>query len=175
MIQGTEVLKIILDRGETLSGRLLLYDALSMTFRELQLRQDPDAEPISELIDYQGFCGIPTRQALETPPAVANLGAAELKRRMDAGWKPFVLDVRAPGEAAIAKLDFADRLHPHGRVLELVDELPRDRDIVIHCKRGGRSAMACAALAGAGFERLYNLEGGILAWSESVDPGVPAY
>jgi adenylyltransferase/sulfurtransferase len=175
MIQATEVVKIILDLGEILSGRLLLYDALSMRFREIQLRPDPSAEPIRELIDYEGFCGLQTSEASEMTASFSNISVVELKRRLDAGWEPFVLDVRASGEAAVAKLDFSDRLHPHSRVLELVDELPRDRDIVVHCKRGGRSATACAALAGAGFDRLYNLQGGIIAWSEEIDPSVALY
>lgn len=175
MIQATEVLKIILDLGETLSGRLLLYDALSMRFRELQLQVDTSAAPIHELIDYQGFCGVSEPKESIMPASVASISVSELKQRMDSGWAPFVLDVRGAGEAEIATLGFADRLHPHSRVLELVDELPGDRDIVVHCKSGGRSAMACAALAGAGFERLFNLEGGITAWAQEIDPNISIY
>jgi adenylyltransferase/sulfurtransferase len=176
-IQATETVKILLGKGTTLSGRLLLYDALHMRFRELKLRRDPLARPITGLIDYRQFCGVPG--AVHDDPATSEpfqrIGAVELKRRLDGGWKPFVLDVRKPHEAEIVALSFADRLQPHERVAEIAGELPRDRDIVVHCKAGGRSARACEALAGLGFERLYNLEGGITAWSAEVDSSVPRY
>jgi adenylyltransferase/sulfurtransferase len=101
--------------------------------------------------------------------------ARELASRLDGGWKPYVLDVRKPHEAEIVKLAFADRLKPHEEVVAIAAELPRDRDIVVHCKMGGRSAKACETLAALGFTRLYNLEGGITGWARDVDPSLPTY
>lgn len=176
-IQATETIKVLLGTGTTLSGRFLIYDAMRMEFRELKLRKNPDAKPITELIDYQQFCGFP--QASEAPAAgeerFNRLGVAEAKERLDSGWKPFVLDVRKAHEADIVKLDFADRLEPHETVLDIATELPRDRDILVHCKMGGRSAKACEALSAAGFERIYNLEGGITGWAREIDPSLPTY
>ncbi|MBK7760784.1 MAG: molybdopterin-synthase adenylyltransferase MoeB [Deltaproteobacteria bacterium] len=176
-IQATETIKILLGQGTTLSGRLLLYDALNMRFRELKLRRDPDAKPITQLIDYQEFCGVP--KASDAPPAepFSRLSVTAAKARLDAGWAPYVLDVRRSSEAEIVKLAFADRLQPHTEVLHIADELPRDRDILIHCKLGGRSAAAAQALADAGFDpqRLYNLDGGITAWAQEIDPSLPTY
>lgn len=178
-IQATETVKILLGRGNTLSGRLLLYDALGMKFRELKLRRDPNAKPITELIDYEQFCGVPANDhAVEQETTVAafqKISAKDLKKRMDDGWKPYVLDVRKPHEADIAKLDFADRLHPHEQIAAIAGELPRDRDIVVHCKLGGRSATACDTLASMGFTRIWNLEGGITAWAMDVDPTIARY
>lgn len=175
-IQATETVKILLGVGNTLSGRLLLYDALNMRFRELKLRRDPDALPITTLIDYEQFCGLnlPEEEAPGGEP-FARLAVGEVKRRLDGGWRPYVLDVRGPHEAEIVRLGFADRLQPHTDVLEIVDALPRDRDILVHCKMGGRSAKACEALATAGFTRLFNLEGGITAWAKEIDPSLPTY
>ncbi len=175
-IQATETVKIILGHGETLSGRLLLYDALNMRFRELKLRRDPDAEPITELIDYEWFCGLQTNEEDEKmADPFERISVSEAKSRMDDGWKPFVLDVRKPHETEIVKLDFADRFQAHEDVLDIVADLPRDRDILIHCKMGGRSAKAAAALAGAGFTRLFNLEGGITSWAKEIDTSLPTY
>lgn len=103
------------------------------------------------------------------------MSVKEIKEKMDAGWSPFVLDVRRPDEVAFVALDFADLHQPHGEVLEVIDSLPKDRDIVIHCKMGGRSAMAAKALAGAGFTRLINMEGGITAWANEIDTSLPTY
>jgi len=177
VIQATETVKILLGKGNTLSGRLLLYDALSMRFRELKLRRDPHAKPITELIDYQQFCGIPGVSAHDEDDAEAfdRIDVVEFKTRWDAGWRPYVLDVRRPAEAEIARLSFADKLQPHGEVATIAGELPRDRDIVIHCKLGGRSAKAAATLAGLGFDRVFNLEGGITAWSKTIDASIPTY
>lgn len=177
VIQATETVKIILGLGTTLSGRLLLYNALDMKFRELRLRKDPEGKPITELIDYVQFCGVPANDhvAEATVPAFENITAKDLKKRMDEGWKPFVLDVRKPFEADIAKLGFADLLEPHETVANIAAKLPKDRDIVVHCKLGGRSAKAAETLAGLGFTRLFNLEGGITAWSNDIDPSIPKY
>jgi adenylyltransferase/sulfurtransferase len=175
-IQATEVVKILLDKGTTLSGRLLTYDALNLRFRELKVRPDPNRKPITELVDYERFCGLtPDPEAEVAKAPYTSITPAELKARLDSGWKPYVLDVRKPHEAEIVKLDFASRLHPHETVLEIADELPGDVDIVVHCKLGGRSARAAEALAAVGFTRLYNLEGGIVGWARDVDPKLPTY
>jgi molybdopterin/thiamine biosynthesis adenylyltransferase/rhodanese-related sulfurtransferase len=176
-LQATEVLKILLELPGVLSGRLVLYDALEMSFRELRLRRDPDAPPITELVDYEAFCGVPGRAHEEPPAAFRRVTARELAERRAAGWRPFVLDVRQPHEADIVTLPFVDRLQPHTRVAEIAAELPRDRDIVVVCKLGSRSARAAEALLGEGFEpgRVYNLEGGVVAWATDVDPSLPTY
>ncbi len=176
-IQATETIKILLGKGETLSGRLLLYDALNMKFRELKLRKDPSVEAPTELIDYQQFCGIPS--AGEEEPVgdegFERISVTEAKAKLDAGWEPFVLDVRGDGEASIVKLDFVDRIYKHDEILKIQGELPKDRDILVHCKMGGRSAKAAAALSKAGFTRLTNLEGGITAWANEIDTSLPTY
>lgn len=186
-IQATETLKILLGKGTTLSGRLLLYDALNMSFRELKLRRDPDAKPITELIDYEQFCGMPANDheteegdmlgKLFGKKKYHSIGVSEAKAKLDDGWKPFVLDVRKPHEADIVKLSFVDRIHPHETVASIVSELPESGDILVHCKMGGRSAMAIASLISAGVDpsRLYNLDGGITGWAQQVDPSLPTY
>ena len=179
-IQATETLKILLGQGNTLSGRLLLYDALNMRFRELKLRRDPDAAPITGLIDYVQFCGAPANDhetASEGAVSFHRIDVKNAKTRLDAGWSPFVLDVRRPAEAENVKLAFADRLQPHSEILAIAAELPRDRDILVHCKMGGRSATAIQSLVGAGFDpqRLFNLEGGIVGWAQQIDPSLPTY
>lgn len=178
-IQATETLKILLGIGNTLSGRLLLFDALGMSFRELKLRRDPNAPKIERLIDYDQFCGVPktTGSKEEHPGAVGafrRLHAREVAERRAAGWRPFVLDVRGASEAAIVKFPWADGLIPHTEVAARIEELPRDREILVHCKLGGRSAQAAAVLAAAGFE-VTNLEGGIVGWAKDVDPSLPIY
>ena len=175
-----ETLKILLGKGATLSGRLLLYDALNMRFRELKLRRDPEARPITELIDYVQFCGVPANDHdtdQQESAVFQSIDVKTAKARLDEGWAPYVLDVRKPNEAAIAKLAFADRLEPHETVANIAEELPRDRDILVHCKMGGRSAKACEALIGAGFDpsRIHNLEGGITGWAKEIDPSIPVY
>ncbi len=181
-IQATETVKVLLGKGNTLSGRLLLYDAMNMRFRELRLRNDPDAKPITELIDYEEFCGVPGHDHLDLPSTTADgtfhrIGALGAKERLDAGWAPYVLDVRKPHEAQIASLSFADRLQPHEEVLDIATSLPRDRDILVHCRSGMRSAHAIETLILNGFDanRLYNLEGGILEWARDIDPSLPSY
>ncbi len=177
VIQATETVKIILGQGSTLSGRLLLYDALNMKFREMKLRVDPNAKAITELIDYQQFCGIPAAtaetEAVEEP--FINVAPAELASRRSGGWDPFVLDVRKPHEADIATIGFADLLQPHDQIAVVIDQIPRDRDVVVYCKKGGRSAKAARVLAENGFTQLFNLDGGINAWSAEVDQSVPRY
>ena len=180
VIQATETVKIILGVGETLSGRLMLYDALDMSFRELKLRRNPDcaicgAQPrVTELIDYQEFCGIP---ATEPAPAsgFTDLTAVEVKARFDQGWSPFLLDVRKPFEANIVRLDH-DLLRPHTEVVAGDHSgVPRDREVLVICRMGGRSAQAAQALVQAGYEGVFNLDGGLTAWATDVDPSLPTY
>ncbi len=176
-IQATEALKILLGIGEPLVGRLLLYDALAMRFEELKLRRDPkcplcgENPTIKELQDYAAFCGIGRGEEAE---AVEEIGAAELKRRLDAGDPLEVIDVREPHEFAIAKIP-GTRLIPLGSLSEHLHELDTARTYVVHCKSGARSAKAIGQLRRVGFKRLLNLKGGILAWSKEVDPSVPTY
>ncbi len=172
-IQATETIKILLGQGTTLAGRLVVYNALDMTFRELKLRKDPNCPEISELIDYQQFCGIPGQE--EANVDFTQISVQETKERLDEVWEPYVLDVRGQQEADIVSFEFADQLQPHTDVLSIVDELPRDRDILVHCKMGGRSAYACEVLAEAGFTRLFNLDGGIVGWAQQIDPNMPTY
>jgi len=178
-MQATEAVKIVLGRGETLSGRLLLYDAMTMRFREVKIVARDDAPPITELIDYVGFCG---QKQAEGAAAIASarerfarIGVAEANSRLQKGWEPFVLDVRSKTEANIVSLPFRDMLQPHRQMKHIQSQLPRDRDILVHCKTGIRSASACAALAEMGFERLYSLDGGINAWAREIDQSMPTY
>ena len=172
VIQATETIKLLTGLGKTLSGRLLLIDALTMAFREIKLKRDPRRARVEGLIDYEDFCRVELPSD-ETP--FERITALELKRRLDEGWQPYILDVRKPHEAEIVSLPHVDRLHPHESVAEIVDELPRDQDIVVACKSGGRSTKAAGTLAAAGFTRLFNLDGGVLGWAEQVDPTLPIY
>ena len=188
VVQATEIVKIILGIGETLSGRLMLYDALGMSFRQLKLRKNPDCvicgpnPTVTELIDYNQFCGVPTAAEGARPTDVAadgegfaRLGVAEIKAKLDSGWAPFVLDVRKPHEADIVKFDFADVLIPHETVSAELARIPSDRDILVHCKMGGRSAKAAKALVEAGYGNVTNMEGGITAWANEIDTSLPTY
>jgi len=178
-IQATETVKILLGKGTTLSGRLLLYDALHMRFRELKLRKDPDARPITGLIDYHQFCGVPrpgTAASAEGPEGFARLSPAAVAERRAAGWAPLVVDVRKPHEWDIVKIGFADLFIPHEDVLANgLPGVPKDRPVLVHCKSGARSAKAAAALVAAGFSEVTNLEGGILGWAREIDPSLPTY
>jgi adenylyltransferase/sulfurtransferase len=178
VIQATEVIKLILGRGEPLIGRLLLVDALAMKFRELKLRKNPDcpvcgAHPtITKLIDYNEFCGIRGEEApVET--GVPEIQVEELKRRLDAGEDVFVLDVREPHEYQICNI--GGHLIPLGDLPKRVNELDSSREIVAHCRSGARSAKAVNFLRQAGFRKVHNLAGGILAWADRVDPKMPKY
>ena len=179
VIQATETVKIILGKGTTLSGRLMLYDALEMDFRQLKLRKNPDCVICSdratqtELIDYVQFCGAPSHEASE-PQRFEELSVAEVSRRRQEGWEPFVLDVRKQAEADIVSLG-ADTLIPHEEVGERLAEIPRDRDILVHCKMGGRSAKAAQVLGRAGYEGVFNMAGGITAWATEIDTSLPTY
>ena len=173
-IQATETLKLLAGIGTTLSGRLLLYDALNMKFRELKLRRDPNRVPITRLIDYEQFCGI--GPALEVPvEPFERITVTQFDTRWKEGWRPYVLDVRKPYEQDIARFPHTERLEALDRLPEIVAELPRDREIVLVCRSGGRSAKAAEFLAEQGFDKLFNLEGGTLAWSRDIDPTLPTY
>jgi sulfur-carrier protein adenylyltransferase/sulfurtransferase len=178
VIQATEVIKLILGSGELLVGRLLLVDALAMRFRELRLRKNPEcpacgANPtIRELIDYQEFCGIRGEEA-PVSSGVPEIRPEELKARLDAGDDVFILDVREPHEYGICNL--GGHLIPLGELPARLNELDSSRDIVAHCRSGVRSAQAVTLLRQAGFAKVKNLAGGILAWSDKVDPSVAKY
>ena len=174
MLQAIETIKLIVGIGEPLVGRLLHFDALKVKFRELNLRRDPECPVCGENptifspIDYEQFCGARNEDAIPT------MSAHELKRKMDAR-EPFeLIDVREAFEYEIARIDGA-KLIPLGEIAERVDELQRERPIVIHCHSGRRSAEAVRLLQQRGFANVYNLEGGIDAWSDQIDPNVPKY
>ena len=179
LIQATETVKLILGVGEPLVGRLLLYDALAMRFRELKLRKNPECPvcgehpTIHELIDYQEFCGIPN-QPHQPAATEGDIDPTEVKAKIDRG-EPFVLiDVREPHEHQICNIPYA-RLIPLGDLPKRVNELDSADEIIAHCKSGMRSAKAVDFLKQAGFRKVRNMKGGILAWSDKVDPSVPKY
>jgi molybdopterin/thiamine biosynthesis adenylyltransferase/rhodanese-related sulfurtransferase len=174
MLQAIETLKLILGIGEPLVGRLLHFDALKIKFRELNLRRDPQCPVCGENptifspIDYEQFCRV------RDEGAIPEMSPHELKRRMHAG-EPFeLIDVREPFEYEIARIDGA-KLFPLGEITERLDELKREQPIVVHCHSGKRSAQAVRLLQQRGFANVYNLEGGIDAWSDQIDSNVPKY
>jgi len=177
-IQAMETIKLILGAGEPLVGRLLLFDALMMKFRELKLRKNPDCpmcgekRTITKLMDYQEFCGIRGEEAASTV-SVPEITPNELKARLDRGDDLYILDVREPHEYQICQI--GGHLIPLGDLPRRVSELDSSREIVAHCRSGKRSADAVAFLRQAGFKKIWNLKGGILAWSDEVDPRVPKY
>jgi molybdopterin/thiamine biosynthesis adenylyltransferase/rhodanese-related sulfurtransferase len=181
-IQATEAIKLLLGKGRPLIGRLLRYDALEMRFQEFKVRRHPacpvcgERPSITQLIDYEQFCGL---RGQESPPAAAAEGAGEitveeLKRRLDQGEDLFILDVRNPEEYQICRLP-GSVLIPLGQLAQRHQELPRERELIVHCKSGVRSARAIHFLRQQGFTRLKNLKGGILAWVERIDPTQPRY
>ncbi len=185
LIQATETVKLILGIGEPLIGRLLLYDALGMRFRELKLRKNPecpvcgDHPTITQLIDYHQFCGVPSPKDPATPVEETKVNEGEidvieLKQKIDRGDKFTLIDVREPHEYRICSIPGA-KLIPLGEFAQHVNEFNSDDDIIIHCRSGMRSAKACAVLREAGFEHVRNVVGGILAWADKVDPTVPKY
>jgi adenylyltransferase/sulfurtransferase len=195
VIQATEVIKLILGIGEPLIGRLLLIDALGMSFRTLKLRKNPECpacgtHEIKELIDYDQFCGIAPPAAVgplevsshgmtdanaNLVDGIPQMTVEDLKARMDAGTAPFILDVREPHEYAIVNLGVPQI--PVGQLPDRISEIPvaKDAEIVTHCKTGGRSQKAALALKAAGFTNVKNLAGGITAWAERIDTSLPKY
>jgi adenylyltransferase/sulfurtransferase len=184
LIQATETVKLILGIGEPLVGRLLLYDALGMRFRELRLRRNPecpvcgDRRTITRLIDYHQFCGVPAPASAapgqETKMNAGEIGVTELKAKLDRGDNFVLVDVREPHEYRLCSIP-GSKLIPLGELPKRIGELDPAAELVVHCKSGGRSARACGVLRQAGFQRVRNLVGGILAWSDKVDPSVPKY
>jgi molybdopterin/thiamine biosynthesis adenylyltransferase/rhodanese-related sulfurtransferase len=178
-IQAMETIKLILGKGETLVGRLLQFDALAMRFREFKLRKDPacpicgEHRTIHKLIDYAEFCGIRGEEAPAPAATVPEITPRELKARLDRGDDLYILDVREPHEYQICNI--GGHLIPLGEILKRVHELDSSREIVAHCRSGKRSAEAAEFLRKAGFRKIWNLKGGILAWSDEVDSSVPKY
>ena len=183
LVQATEAVKLILGTGELLVGRLMLYDALAMRFRELKLRRNPecpvcgDHPSITKLIDYHQFCGVP-QQVPATPQSTAvadgELDPTTVKQMIDRGEKFVLIDVREPHEYKICNIPFA-KLIPLGELPKRVSELDPADQIVAHCKSGARSAKAVDFLKQAGFKQVKNMKGGILAWSDKVDSTVAKY
>jgi len=181
VMQAIEAVKMIVGIGEPLVGRLMHFDALKMKFREFRVRRDPgcpvcgESPTITELIDYDQFCGIPQAQAAEeAEPPVPEICVEDLKAKQDRGDKFVLLDVREQYEYDIAKIQ-GSQLIPLGELHSRMSELDSADEIVIHCKSGVRSAKAVRQLQKAGFAKLFNVEGGIGAWADRVDPSVPKY
>lgn len=180
LIQATEALKLIIGEGEPLIGRLLHFDASKMRFREFNLRRDPECPVCGEHptilhpIDYNQFCKTETGDAMELDGEIPTLTVHELKQKMDAG-EPFTLiDVREQWEYDHARIP-GSRLVPLGELEARTEELPREGLLILQCHSGGRSAQGTQLLQHAGFANVYNLEGGIDAWSRDIDPTVPRY
>ncbi|MCH2570273.1 MAG: molybdopterin-synthase adenylyltransferase MoeB [Planctomycetes bacterium] len=181
VIQATEAVKLILGTGKSLIGRLMIYDALDMTFREMKIRRNPECPlcgenpTIKELIDYEQFCGIPSQQedtSLSEPNWEINV--SDLHAQIQGDPKPFILDVRNPVEYEICKLP-ESVLIPLSQLPQRTGELDPDKEIIVHCKTGQRSAQAVEFLRQAGFQKVKNLLGGIEAWAEEIDADMPTY
>jgi len=182
VIQATETIKIILGRGSTLAGRLLLYDAMDMKFREVKLRRDPacpacgDHPTIHEVVEYEQFCGLPPTETKEEEEALTedDITPAQLKQMMDGNPDLFVLDVREPYEIAICRIEGTWEI-PLGQIPQRFAEVPKDRDVVVHCKLGARSAQAVEFLKSRGYANVKNLAGGIIRWIDDVDESLNRY
>jgi adenylyltransferase/sulfurtransferase len=180
LMQATEAVKLIIGKGETMIGRLLLYDALAMKFRELKLRKDQKCPicgtnpTIHALIDYEQFCGIGTPAERVVLDPEYEISVKELSAKISDHGDTFILDVRQPHEYDICRIA-GSTLIPLNELPTRIHELDRNWEIVVHCKMGGRSAKAVKFLREAGFEKVKNLKGGILAWSDEVDSSVPKY
>ncbi|OLT27648.1 adenylyltransferase/sulfurtransferase MoeZ [Nocardiopsis sp. CNR-923] len=174
-VMVNEAIKLITGIGEPLVGRLLIFDALEMSWREVKVRKDPDTEPVTELIDYEAFCGAVSDEAAEAA-AGSTITAGELKDLLDKDEKVFLVDVREQNEYEIVSIPGAV-LIPKGEFLngKAFERLPQDRRIVLHCKSGARSAEALAAVKAAGFTDAVHVGGGVLAWINQVDPSLPVY
>ena len=178
-IMGTEAIKLITGMGETLLGRLMIYDALEMSYRTVKIRKDPNGEPITELIDYDYFCGTVSEEATEAVKD-STISVKQLKDMLDArerGETDFeLIDVREPNEWDIVHIDGA-ALIPKGEFLNgnALAGLPTDKPIVLHCKVGGRSAEVLAVVKGAGFADAVHVGGGVVAWVSQIEPDKPSY
>jgi sulfur-carrier protein adenylyltransferase/sulfurtransferase len=181
VIQATEVIKLILGNGSPLIGRLLLVDSLNMKFRELKLRKNPECPvcgehpTVTKLIDYDQFCGIVPEKAQEAQVknGIPQITVKELKRRLDAGEDVQLIDVREPYEYQIAQI--GGKLIPQNDVAKRLGEIDASREVVVHCKSGGRSQRIAEFLKQAGYAKVVNVAGGITAWSDEIDPKVPKY
>jgi molybdopterin/thiamine biosynthesis adenylyltransferase/rhodanese-related sulfurtransferase len=179
-IQATETVKLILGKGSPLIGRLLLYDALQMSFQEFKVRRNPkcpvcgDNPSVTKLIDYEQFCGLRGQEAPVTADNESETTVEELKRRLDRHEKLFILDVRNPEEYQICRIP-GTMLIPLPELPQRLGELDREREIIVHCKSGMRSFKAQQFLRGQGFRAVKNLKGGILAWADKIDPSMPKY
>jgi adenylyltransferase/sulfurtransferase len=179
VIQAIETVKLILGKGDSLIGRLLLFDAMKMKFRELKLRKNPDCPlcgenpTVRELIDYNEFCGV-THQAEVNVGADYEITPLELKTKIDRGDDFVLVDVREPEEYAIARIP-GSRLIPKATVPERLHELSSADEIIVHCRSGVRSGQIVEFMKQAGYRKVKNLVGGILRWSDDVDPSVPKY
>jgi len=174
-IMVNEAIKLITGIGEPLLGRLMVYDALEMSYRTIKIRKDPETKPITELIDYEAFCGVVSDEA-QGAAAGHTITARELKDMIDAGKDFALIDVREQNEYEIVSIPGAV-LIPKDRILsgEALSEIPQDKPVVLHCKSGARSAEALAALQKAGFKDAVHVGGGVLAWVNQVDPSLPTY
>ena len=180
-IQFNEAIKVITGIGDPLVGRLMIYDALEMTYRSVQVRKDPECPvcgknpTITELIDYEAFCGAVSEEAQEAAQG-STITARDLKNMMDAGENIFVVDVREPNEYEIVSIPGAT-LFPKGEFVSgaALERLPQDKRIVLHCKSGARSAEALAIVKNAGFSDAVHVGGGVLAWVSQIDPNLPTY
>jgi len=187
-MQATEAIKLILGIGESMIGRLVLYDALNMEFTEVKLRKNPtcpvcgDNPTVTELIDYEQFCGMPAHDRSQYTAQEVDLNEvrqmtpAALKERLDAGENLFILDVRQPHEWEISNLSsLGAKLIPQSDVMSHINELDPEQEIVVQCRSGVRSANVILALQQVGFKKLWNLDGGINRWAQEVDPSLPVY
>jgi adenylyltransferase/sulfurtransferase len=174
-VMVTEAIKLITGIGESLLGRLMVYDALEMSYRTIKIRKDPKAEPITKLIDYEEFCGLVSDEAQQAAFG-STITAADLKEMLDAGKDAYLVDVREPVEYEIVKIP-GGVLIPKDRILsgEALAELPQDKPLVLYCKTGVRSAEALAAVKAAGFRDAVHVQGGVTAWATQVDPSLPTY
>ncbi len=174
-IMATEAIKLITGVGDPLVGRLMVYDALEMTYSTVKIRKDPQAAPITELIDYESFCGVVSEEAQEAA-AGSTITAAELKDLLESGKPIELIDVREPAEWEIVSIPGA-KLVPKDQILrgDALADLPQDRQIVMYCKTGVRSAETLAAVKSAGFSDAVHVQGGVTAWVKQVDPSLPSY
>jgi adenylyltransferase/sulfurtransferase len=178
-IQTTEAIKLLTGIGEPLVGRLMIYDALEMTYRTVQVRKDPECPlcgknpTITELIDYDAFCGTVSHEAVEAATG-STITAPELAQMLDRGDDLLLVDVREPAEYEIVRIP-GGVLIPKGDLPARLSELPQDKPVVLYCKTGVRSAEALAVLKGAGFSSAKHVQGGVTAWATQVDRALPTY
>jgi sulfur-carrier protein adenylyltransferase/sulfurtransferase len=184
-LQATEAIKLILGIGKPLIGKMILYDALDMSFDTIKLRKNPkcpvcgEHPTVTHLIDYEQFCGVPAHDRSEfkeknAQKQVKSITVADLKAQLDAGADILLLDVRDPHELEISAIEGSLRI-PKSQVVARANEIPRDREVVVHCKTGVRSRDSILMLQDLGFTNLVNLKGGINAWAREIDPSLPTY